>query len=159
MRSEPFALESSSPASDGQSVPFASEWVTLTRQAHIELVMHLHYFKTMHERAVARAAWREARYQSVLRQMKAQGEQREAALRGELESAHARIRDLQQRLFGSKTERRRATKGRAGSARYTPRVASGVARRVMAASCNQTCQRAMNSSNSKRRNAPSAAWR
>lgn len=105
MCADPFALESSSPASDAQSVPFASEWVTLTRQAHIELVMRAHYFQSMHERAVARAAWRQARYQRVLREMKAQGAQREAALRGELEAAHARIRDLQQRLFGGKSER------------------------------------------------------
>ena len=106
MGAEPFPSESSSPASDAQSVPFASEWVTLTKQAHIELVMQVHFFKAMHERAVACAAWRQERYQSVLRQMKAQGELREAALQAQLREAQARIRDLQQRLFGSKTERR-----------------------------------------------------
>jgi len=105
MRADPFPLESSSPVSDAGSVPFASESVTLRRQEHIELVMQANYFKAMHERAVARAAWREDRYQRVLRQMKVQGAQREAALRAELEAAHARLRDLQQRLFGSKTER------------------------------------------------------
>ena len=94
MGAQPFALESSSPASDAQSVPFASEWVTLTQQAHIELVMQIHFFQAMHERAVAHAAWREARYQSVLRQMKAQGELREAALQVQLQEAQARIRDL-----------------------------------------------------------------
>ncbi len=111
MRAEPFPVKSSSPASDAQSVPFASEWVTLTRQAHIELVMQVHFFQAMHERAVARAAWREARYQSVLRQMKAQGELREAALQVQLQEAQARIRDLQQRLFGSKAERRLGNEG------------------------------------------------
>jgi transposase len=107
MRADPFALEASPLASDAGAVPFASEFVTLTRQEHIELVMQAHYFKTLHERAVARAAWREDRYKRVLRQMKEQGAQREAALRAELEAAHARIRYLQQRLFGSKTERHR----------------------------------------------------
>jgi transposase len=106
MRADPFALEASPLASDAGAVPFASEFVTLSRQAHIELVMQVHFFQAMHERAVARAEWREDRYQRVLRQIKAQGAQREAALRAELEATHARIRDLQQRLFGSKTERR-----------------------------------------------------
>ena len=106
MRADPFPLEPIPPASDAGAVPFASEFVTLSRQAHIELVMQVHYFKTMHERAVARAARREERYQSVLRQMKEQGELREAALQAQLQEAQARIRDLQQRLFGSKTERR-----------------------------------------------------
>jgi len=89
MGAQPFALESSSPASDAQSVPFPSEWVTLTQQAHIELVMQIHFFQAMHERAVAHAAWREARYQSVLRQMKAQGELREAALQVQLQEARS----------------------------------------------------------------------
>lgn len=106
MRADPFALEPIPPASDAGTVPFASEWVTQTRQAHIELVMQVHFFQAMHERAVARAAWREERYQRVLRQMKEQGELREAALQAQLQEAQARIRDLQQRLFGSKTERR-----------------------------------------------------
>ena len=49
---------------------------------------------------MARAAWREERYQKVLRQMKERGELREAALQAQLQEAQARIRDLQQRLFG-----------------------------------------------------------
>jgi len=106
MCAEPFPVESGLPASEAGRVPFASEWVTLTRRAHIELVMQAHFFQSMHERAVARAAWREDRYQKVLRQMKERGELREAALQAQLQEAQARIRELQQRLFGSKTERR-----------------------------------------------------
>ena len=86
-------------------MPFASAYVTLTKQEHIELLMQAHSFKSLHERAVARAAWREGRYKKVLRQLKAQGAQREAALQAELEAAQARVRDLEQRLFGRKSER------------------------------------------------------
>ena len=132
MRAKPFPLESSRPVSGSDTVPFASEFVTLTRQEHIELVMQAHYFRSLHERAVARAAWREDRYQRVLHQMKAQGAQREAALRAELEAAHAHIRDLQQRLFGRKTERHPGNERQApGGDFHAPRGHS-VARRAMA---------------------------
>lgn len=103
MRADPSPLGAKSPASDAPSVPFASQSVTLTRQAHIELVQRAHYFEAQHGRAVARAAWREERYQKVLRQLKAQAAQREATLQTQLEHAQARIKDLQQRLFGTKT--------------------------------------------------------
>ena len=49
---------------------------------------------------MARAAWREERYQKVLCQMKERGELREAALQAQLQETQARIRDLQRRLFG-----------------------------------------------------------
>ena len=98
-------VEAIAPESDTGSAPFASEHVTLSKQEHIELVMQAHYFKSLHERAVARAAWREDRYRRVLRQLKAKSAQREAALQAELQAAHAKIRDLQQRLFGRQSER------------------------------------------------------
>ena len=105
MHADAVPPESASPASDAHSAPFASEWVTLSRLEHIELVSRAHRYRSLHERAVIRAAWREERYQKVLRQLKAQGAQREAALQAQLEHAQARIRDLQKRLFGDKTER------------------------------------------------------
>ncbi len=96
-----------SPALSGaKPVPFATEYVTLTKQEHIQLVMDANSWKTRHHKAVERAQWREGRYQRVLRQIKAQAAQREAVLRTELEGAHAKVRDLQQRLFGRKSERR-----------------------------------------------------
>ncbi len=64
-------------------------------------------WKTLHRKAVERAQWREARYRRVLRQQQQQATLREAALRGELELAQAKIRDLQQRVFGRKSERRK----------------------------------------------------
>lgn len=105
MSAKSFVLESSPAQGDADSVPFASEFVTLSKQEYIELLMQANYFKSMHQRAVARADWREARLRRLLRQMKAQNAQREEALRAELAAAQAKIRDLQQRLFGRKSER------------------------------------------------------
>jgi transposase len=82
-------------------VPFASVYVTLTKQAHIELVMHAAYWKSSHHRATLRLHWAELEHRGALEQAAL----REAALRGELEVAQAKIRDLQQRVFGRKCER------------------------------------------------------
>lgn len=98
------------PASDTGSAPFASEHVTLSKQEHIELVMQAHYFKSLHERAVIRAVWREDRYRRVLRLLQAKSAQREAALQAELQAAQAKIKDIQQRLFGRQSERHKGDK-------------------------------------------------
>lgn len=103
-------MEAIPPESDTGSAPFASVHVTLSKQEHIELVMQAHYFKSLHERAVTRAAWREDRFRRVLRQLKANSAQREAALQAQLKSAQANIRDLQQRLFGRQSERHKSDK-------------------------------------------------
>ena len=89
-------------------VPFAAEYVRLTRQEHIELVMDANYWRSQHQRLVQRAQWREQRYRRVLRELKEQAGQREAALQAELELEQAKLRDLRQRLFGRKSERRNA---------------------------------------------------
>lgn len=93
--------------SDGQLTPFGAVYVTLTKQEHIGLVAGANGWKTLHRKAVERAQWREGRYRRVLRQVKEQAAQREAALRAELEVAQAKIRDLQQRMFGRKSEQRK----------------------------------------------------
>ena len=51
MRADAVCVESSSPARDVHSAPFASEWMTLSKQAHIDLVQQAHYFRALHERA------------------------------------------------------------------------------------------------------------
>jgi transposase len=88
-------------------VPFATSHVTLTKQEHIQLVMEANSWRNLHQRAVERAQWRDQRYRRVLRQLKEQAAQREAVLCAELELAVAKIRDLQQRVFGRKSERRK----------------------------------------------------
>lgn len=84
-----------------KAVPFATVYVTLTKQAHIELVMQANYWKSSHHRATLRLHWVELEHRGALDQAAL----REAALRGELEVAQAKIRDLQQRVFGRKSER------------------------------------------------------
>lgn len=96
-------------ASDTAPVPFASVYVTLTKQEHIGLVMEAKRWKGLHQRAAELTLWREQRHQQEVRELKDQATQREAALRAELDVARAKIRDLQKRLFGRKGER---SKGR-----------------------------------------------
>jgi transposase len=107
MSAVPFPLDSSPAVSDAKPGPNATVYVTLTKQEHIELVTRANSWKSLHRRAVERAQWREGRYQRVLRQIKEQAADREVALRAELEVAHAKLRALQQRMFGRKSERRR----------------------------------------------------
>ena len=82
------------------TLAFGQEFVTLSMQAHIELVMQASYWRAQHGRAVERLEWQATQYRELL----GQTQQREAALRSELQTAQAKIRDLQQRLFGRKTE-------------------------------------------------------
>lgn len=107
MSAVPCPVDASPATSAAQPVPFATVYVTLTKQEHIQLVTQANSWKSLHRRAVERAQWREGRYQRVLRQVKEQAAHREATLRAELELAQAKIRDLQQRLFGRKSERRK----------------------------------------------------
>jgi len=99
-------------------------YVTLTKQEHIQLVTQANNSKSLHRRAVERAQWREGRYQRVLRQLKEQAAHREALLRAELEVAQAKIRDLQQRMFGRKSERRKGGNESQAQA-LAPRAARG----------------------------------
>ena len=91
-----------SSTSDAKATPpFGQEVVTLSKQAHIELVMQASYWRAQHGRAVERLDWQATQYRELL----GQALQREAALHSELQTAQAKVRDLQQRLFGRKTER------------------------------------------------------
>ena len=124
----------STPASIDKRPPFAAVYVTLTKQEHIELVMQANYWKGLHHRACERAQWQEGqrqremreardlavlceqRHQQELRQVKEQAAQSEAALRAELELVQAKVRDLQQRLFGRKSERSKGASERQAQA-------------------------------------------
>ena len=87
------------------------EMAELMHQAaqRVEVVMAatVSRWKTLHRQTVQRAARREQRHQQQLREFKDQAAQSEAALRTELELAQAKIRDLQQRVFGRKSEQRK----------------------------------------------------
>ena len=107
MSAVPCPLDASPASSDARAVPYAAVYVTLTKQEHLELLTRANSYRSLHRRAVDRARWREERYQRLLRQIKDHAEHREAALRAELEVAHAKLRALQQRMFGRKSERRK----------------------------------------------------
>ena len=97
----PCDFEADVDANVAKPVPFATVYVTLTKQAHIELVTQAAYWKSCHQRATLRQRWAELEHRRALDQAAL----REAALRSELEAAQAKIRDLQQRVFGRKSER------------------------------------------------------
>jgi len=101
------------------SSPFSRETVTLSKQAHIELVMAARQYKSLHQRATARARWVERRHHHEIEKARL----REAGLREQLALAQAQIRDLRQRVFGARTERSRfvAPPGRAAAGARRPR--------------------------------------
>jgi len=101
MSAMPCDFEACVEAIVAKPVPFATVYVTLTKQAHIVLVTQAAYWKSCHHRATVRQRWTELAHRRALDQAAL----REAALRGELEAAQAKIRDLQQRVFGRKSER------------------------------------------------------
>jgi transposase len=98
----------SAAAADAKPTPFSQQWVALTKQEHIELVQQAHSNKSLHERAVRRNQW----LRTLLRRQHEQAEQRESALRAQLDLAQAKIRDLQLRMYGRKSERRWSVEGR-----------------------------------------------
>jgi len=101
------------------ATPFARQTVTLSKQAHIELVMAAGQYKSLHQRATARARWTERRHRHEIEKARL----REAGLREQLALAQAQIRDLRQRVFGARTERSRfvAPAGHAQAGSRRPR--------------------------------------
>ena len=95
------------PSSTSSRKPFDLEWVTLTKREHIDLVMRAKQYKSLHGRAVKRLELADMRHRYELEQAR----QREDRLKGQLEAALARIRDLRQRVFGEKTEQSRTIPG------------------------------------------------
>jgi len=94
---------SSAAGGEARATPYGAVLVTLSKQEHIELVWAANYWKVEHRRAAERALSVVAGYEERLRQ----AAQREARLGAELEVAQAKIRDLRQRVFGRKSERRK----------------------------------------------------
>src|SRR5499427_10293356 len=65
------------------ATPFAQQTVVLTKQAYIELTWQANYWRAQYEQLV----------------------EREAALKADVEAYQATIRDLTQRLYGTKSEK------------------------------------------------------
>jgi transposase len=100
-----------SSTSKGKLTPFAQVMVTLSKEEEIGLRAEGNYWKSQHQQALARLAQQDADHRLAM----AQAAEREAALRSELEQAEGKIRDLQKRLFGRKSERRSSTEKDAAS--------------------------------------------
>src|SRR6266571_6256994 len=71
------------PVHSSSTTPFSQQTVVLTKQAYIQLKWEAHYWRRQHERLV----------------------EREAALKAEGETLQATVRDLNQRLYGAKSEK------------------------------------------------------
>lgn len=79
---------------EGQPSPFSQQWVTITKQEHIDLTCRASYWEAQHAR----------------------GKTQIEALKQEIVLKDAKIRDLQNRVFGKKTEKRSPLKSEKGNA-------------------------------------------
>ena len=79
---------------DGQPTPFAQQWVTITKQEHIELTCRASYWEAQHARA--KSEIEKLRQEAILKD--------------------AKIKDLQNRLFGKKSEKNNPLKSEKGKA-------------------------------------------
>jgi transposase len=96
-----------------RAVPFATEYVLLTKQEHIHLKMEAASWRSLHSRAVKRLQQQAEHDRRVLLRHQALAAQREAALKDEVARAEAQVRDLRQRLFGRKSEQRKLSERQA----------------------------------------------
>ena len=83
---------------EGQPSPFSQQWVTITKQEHIELRHQASYWEAQHARAINRI-----------------GE-----LEQEILLKDAKIKDLQNRLFGNKSEKGTTAKSEQGNNTHPP---------------------------------------
>lgn len=90
------------PAIDAKPAPFSQVQVTLTKQEHIQLLCDARSWKSLHERALGKMRQMEGTHKRDMELARL----REVALQCELELAQAKIRDLQKRVFGRKSEQR-----------------------------------------------------
>ena len=70
MRADLPPVDTTPRSSGATQVPFACEYVTLTKQEHIELKYEAQRWKTLHRKALSRAQWREQWYARILRELK-----------------------------------------------------------------------------------------
>lgn len=85
--------------------PFTNEQVVLTRQEFIQLQSDLNRLTSLHQRALKRERWYKERWRILLNLASQARRKREADLIAQLKASDAKIRDLQQRLFGKHSEK------------------------------------------------------
>src|SRR5215510_6395433 len=100
-QTQPQLLSTSAFAPDNatNTTPFSQQTVVLTKQAYIALKWEANYWRAQHARLV----------------------EREAALKKEVETLQATIRDLTQRLYGTKSEQASGGDGTASPKVGSPR--------------------------------------
>jgi transposase len=103
-------------AIDALPAPFALEFVTITKQEHIQLKMAALQWQTLHRKAVAKCAQQEVRHDRIVRELKALALKSNATAQAKLEAALAQVRDLQKRLFSTKSEQSRPSESRSQAA-------------------------------------------
>jgi transposase len=87
------------PMPSSGTTPFSQQTVVLTKPAYIELKWQAHYWQAQYERLA----------------------EREAALRADVDALQATIRDLPQRLYGTKSEQSAGLDGARVSTPTPPR--------------------------------------
>lgn len=103
-------------AVDVPPAPFSQVFVTITQQEHIQLKMTANQWQRFHRLAVAKCDRQEVRYDRIVRELKAKALKSNAALQAELDLALAKVRDLQKRLFSTKSEQSRPSESRSKTA-------------------------------------------
>jgi len=78
--------------------------------------MTANQWQRFHRLAVAKCDRQEVRYDRIVRELKAQALKSNAALQAELDLALAKVRDLQKRLFSTKSEQSRPSESRSKTA-------------------------------------------
>jgi transposase len=91
-------------------------FVTITKQEQIELKLAATQWQGLHRKAVARCAQQEVRHDRLVRELKTRALKLHAALQAKLDSALAQVRDLQTRLFSTKSERNIPSESRSRAA-------------------------------------------
>ena len=97
----------SNASADAPPPPFAQVFITITKQEHIELRMAATQWQGLHRKAVTRYEQQVVRHDRLVRALKAQALKSNAALQSKLDFALAQVRDLQKRLFSTKSEQGR----------------------------------------------------
>ena len=89
---------------DAPPAPFSQVFVTITKQEHIELRLAAQQWQCLHRKAVTKCNQQEVRHDRIVRELKAQALESNKSLQAKLDTALAQVRDLQKRLFATKSE-------------------------------------------------------
>ena len=92
-------------------------------------------WQALHRKAVARCEQQEVRHDRLVRELKAQALKSNAALQSKLDFALAQVRDLQKRLFSTKSEQGRPCESRSRAQRVV-NADSSAARSAMVVPLN-----------------------